>query len=101
MKALVLNLLSYNFVNKDSGEVVQGVNLNYISPEVFYDNIDLIGMQNSKVKISEDFINKNKLKEKEFPFVCDLQFEARPLPNGKSQVVLSAISNIKKVNIFD
>lgn len=101
MKVLLLGLLRYNVPDKDTGQVFAGTNLHYVSPEVFFDNLDgVFGLYPAKTKIDNVLISKNALEDLEYPVLADLEFTSRITPKGKSVAVLSDIKVLKKLDIF-
>lgn len=100
MKVFVLNAMHYDFTDEKTGKQISGINLNYISPDVYYDNLDYVGLLPSKLKISQEVFDKYKLKNQKYPFTADLSFDMSITPKGKSFPVLTKIENIKSIELF-
>ena len=55
----------------------------------------------AKCKISQDFVNQHKLKNFNFPVSADLKFETTVTPKGKGVAVLTDITAVKPIKLFD
>ena len=101
MKVLVVGILKYDITNEQTGQVISGTNLNYISPEVYYENMSgCIGLSPAKCKLDDKLISKYNLEKQQYPFTADLDFTTKVTPKGKSVAVLVDIKNIKKSELF-
>lgn len=100
MKVLVLNVMNYDFEDKENKKQISGINLNYISEDVYYENLNYVGHLSSKLKITQDIVDKYKLTKQNYPFTADLTFDMSITPKGKSIPVLKTIENIKFVDVF-
>ena len=100
MKVLVLSLLNYQVEDEKTGSVIAGSNLNYVSPDSVYDNLNYFGYYPSKVKIDEEVVKKFKLNTQKYPFSADLKFDISITPKGKAVPVLKEVTDIKSLDIF-
>ncbi len=102
MKALLFGFMEWSITDERTGEVKEGINLNYVSPSVYYENIiGVTGLMPAKCKISQDFVKQHKLKNFDFPVSADLKFETTVTPKGKGVAVLTDITDVKPIKLFD
>ena len=98
MKCLLLNYLPYDFTNKETGQVVQGVNLYVIPP--FNVNDNTVGMEVSKYSLSVEDFQKFGIEEFDAPCIVDLESFTSNTLKGKSVSKLVSIDFIENFDIL-
>lgn len=96
MKVLLLNYLKYDFTNKDTGQVVQGVNLHCLTQ--FNLNDYTVGMEVSKYSLTLDNFNMFHLSDFTLPCLVDLEVLTGNTLKGKP---VSKIVNIEFIRSVD
>ena len=101
MKALLLGILEWSITDDNTGEVKEGINLNYVSPDVFYDSMNgVTGLYPSKCKVDKDIVKNSKLLNFNYPVLANLEFTTTVTPKGKAVAVLSSVKDVKALDIF-
>ena len=91
---LVLCARSYSFTDKDSGKLVEGASLSYLTGDVESD-AERRGMEPLTVAAPKDVLASLGA----LPALCDMEFKSRPGPKGRPQLVLANIQAVQPVEL--
>ena len=98
MKCLMLNYLPYDFINQQTGQVVQGVNLYVVPP--FNVNDSTVGMEVSKYSLSVVDFEKFKISNFTFPCLANIETFTSNTLKGKSVSKLLSVDFLEHVDLL-
>jgi len=93
-RVLVLCARSYSFTDKETGRLVEGASISYLTGDV-EEAPDRRGMEPLTVQGPTDVLASLGA----LPALCDMDFKSRPGPRGRPQLVLSNVSPVRAVSL--
>ncbi|TWH56438.1 hypothetical protein DesLBE_0641 [Desulfitobacterium sp. LBE] len=97
MKVLVIAAKSYDFVNKDTGERLQGANVHYLDPVMREDTDTSKGLLPLKVPCIPRVLPKLT----DLPAFYEADFRQRPDAKGRPVLTLADVSLLEKIDLGD
>lgn len=94
MKGLVIATKKYDFVNRETGEHLQGAHVYYLDPLMRDDNENTKGLLPLKVPVIPRVLEKIQ----DLPAFYDLEFRHRPDSKGKPQLTLADATLIQSID---
>ena len=94
-KVLVTGIKTYNFTNKDTGEVIQGMKVSFLNgqPSSGQNEVGFLPMQSSlALECSKDF--------KEIPGIYEAKYELVPGKGNKATLAITGFDFVKAVSIY-
>lgn len=91
-KVLVTGIKTYNFTNKETGEVIQGMKVNFLNalPSTAKNEVGFLPMQSSlALECEKDF--------KEIPGIYDAKYELVPGKGNKATLAITGFEFVKPV----
>lgn len=98
MKVIVLCSNDYSFHNSQTGELIEGANLFYLSP--INSNKNVNGNEISKLSFTLEDCQKFGLKTMQFPSICNLDMIVGTTIKGKAFSKLANIEFVKAVDLL-
>jgi len=95
MKILIIAVKSYDFVNKDTGERIQGTNVHYLDPVMHEDTANQKGLFPLKVPALTRVIEKITT----LPAFYEADFRQRPDSKGRPVLTLADVSLLKELDL--
>jgi len=97
MKILVIAAKAYDFVNKDTGERIQGLNVHYLDPVMREDTNTQKGLIPLKVPALSNVYQKIQV----LPAFYEADFRQRPDSKGRPVLTLADLTLLKELNLDD
>ena len=98
MKVIVLCSSDYSFLSSQTGEVIEGANLFYLSPVNSNKNVN--GNEISKLSLSLEDYHEFGLKSMQFPAICSLDMIVGTTIKGRAFSKLASIEYLKSVDLL-